>query len=262
MPIYLFFDLDGTLMINPFGSGVFPALLEDIASQCEIKADDILQAMVDENFTRQRENPNHPLTMDWDDIAEKIAKEYGAKISVPVIELVNQFCTAEHIHLLDNADQVLSQLKAENYKLIVASKGLSKYQNPVMKALGIYELFDDFLMPDLTSYIKTDARFFEKYMNDPDLKKNAMYVQIGDHYFDDVICGNKKGFYTILRAPFEELTGSPPLERPYHLQDFADRLLGYPHEKTEIVPDAVIVHLKELPETLKLLAVLYKLKNS
>lgn len=242
-----FFDLDGTLMLNPFGSAVWPVVTRELASATGLSPKALLHAISAENARRQHDQPNHPLTMDWDDIVQTVAQSHNARLSVRIIDLVESNCLAPHIAVLDNAPDMLHELKQAGYRLVVASKGLSKYQNPVMKALGLYDLFDDFLMPDLTGYLKTDSGFFARYTSASD---PGLLIHIGDFYVDDVLAPKRAGLRSILRAPIQELAAYAPHKRPKHLYEYRNRIETFPENEPGILPDAVVIHLSELLEVI------------
>ncbi len=244
MDTVCFIDLDGTIMVNPFATAVWPVITRELAASTGLSPKVFLREFEAENLRRQHAQPNDPLTMDWDDIVHTIARKHGVKLSVRVIDLVRDHCKEPHIAILDSADIALKALKTQKRRLVVASKGLSKYQMPVLAALALQSLFDDFLMPDLTGYLKTEAGFYESYTRACD---DCLFIHIGDHYYDDVICPKRLGFKVILRLPLRELDPLSPFERPQKLNHFRHRIATYPPEPTSVTPDAIITHLNELP---------------
>lgn len=239
----LFVDLDSTLVENRFSLRVLRSILEEVQVQTGESLESLGRALNTENMRRQREDPDHPLTMDWDDIAETIARERSVALRQRVIDLWRAYASAEEVDILDDAPSMLRQMRASGWRIVLATKGLSKYQLPVLEAAGMRDLFDDLLTPDLTGYLKTSPDYFARYTREP----GNTFVQLGDHYYDDVICARRNGFLSILRAPIAELAAIHPLERPAYLGDFIDQISTYPREGSDVRPHAVVLSLQEVP---------------
>lgn len=244
MDTILFFDLDATLMINPFLSGVFPRIFTNLQAQTGQSPDELLKAVIEENYRRlEISNGDDPLVMDWDDIVRVVAAQHGGACEDDLVALVEEFCQPPYIQMLDDAANVLHALTLPHRKLVVASMGLSKYQLPVLKALGLYPLFHDLLMPDLTGYLKTDARFYSTYTG---IKPRPTFISVGDRYRDDVVVPKSCGFNAVLKLAITGLEAVPALERPRYLAQYRDQVDDLP-ENPAVLPDAVISTLAELP---------------
>ena len=239
----LFVDLDSTLVENRFSLRVLRSILEEVQVQTGESLESLGRALNAENMRRQREDPDHPQTMDWDDIAETIARERGVTLRQRVIDLWRAYASAEEVEILDDAPSMLRQMRASGWRIVLATKGLSKYQIPLLEATGMRDLFDDMLTPDLTGYLKTSPDYFTRYTSEP----GNTFVHLGDHYYDDVICARRNGFLSILRAPIAELKAIHPLERPVYLGDFIDQISTYPREGSDVRPHAVVLSLQEVP---------------
>lgn len=244
----IFFDIDSTLVENRFSPRMMNLLLQEVADTTGMPLNTLIRQMVEENQRRQKTDPNNLLTMDWDDIVEGIAQQYGVTLSRRVIDLWQEHATAEGVEMLDNALDVLRELKQPHRTLVIATKGLTKYQYPVLDAVKLRESFDDILAPDVTGYLKTQPEYFTRYTAN---HNGARFIQVGDHYYDDVICARRHGFHTIMRAPIPELKPLDPFERPLHLAQYLDRIPTYPKDGTNILPDAVVVTLQEVPDVVR-----------
>lgn len=245
MQTTLFFDLDSTLVENHFSRKVVSQLLAPIAAQSGLTIRELAQALGQENTRRQMADPDNPLTMDWQDILHTLAAQYNVALDGVLDDLWVQHALAEDIEVLDEAHAVLTKLKAEGKHLVIATKGLSKYQLPVLQAVGLLDLFDAILTPDRTGFLKTTEAYFDAYRREHPAE---LYIHIGDHYFDDVICAKRNGFASVLRAPIEALRDLDAFERPTQIHAHKDAISTYPQEGTQVVPDAVILSLQELPE--------------
>lgn len=246
MKTILFFDLDATLIENHFSRKVFNPLLQEINDASGVSLGELRRWFEQENLRRQKEDPDNVLTMDWDDMMQELAANHGVKLSDRVDNLWGKLANKEDIELLDNSPLLLAKLRDGKRKLVLATKGLYKYQEPILALTGLDKLFDDILTPDKTGYLKTSPEYFEKYR-----QEKALFIHIGDHYFDDVICAKRNGFYSVMRAPLAELAHYDAFERPRYLLDFQHEIPTYPKEGTSVLPDAVVVSLQELPEIIE-----------
>ena len=244
MQTILFFDLDSTLVENHFSRKVVTQLLAPVATQSGLTIRELAQFLGQENTRRQMVDPDNPLTMDWQDILHTVAKQYNATLDGILDDLWVQHAIEDDIEVLDEAHAVLTKLKADGRHLVIATKGLSKYQIPVLQAVGLLDLFDTILTPDRTGYLKTTEAYFDAYRRE---HPADLYIHVGDHYFDDVICAKRNGFASVLRAPIEDLTDLDPFARPAQIATYQDQISTYPKEGTDVVPDAVVVSLQELP---------------
>lgn len=243
MTTVLFFDIDSTLVENHFSRKLVSQLLAPLAERSGLSIPDLAQALGKENTRRQMADPDNPLTMDWQDILQTIAAQHGATIAGELDDLWVQHAIAEDIEVLDEAHAVLIQLQAPHRRFVIATKGLSKYQMPVLEAVGLIDLFDAVLTPDRTGFLKTTPAYFDAFREE---QGEALYIHVGDHYYDDVICARRNGFHSVLRAPLEALRPIDPFERPAHLHAHTSAIATWPKDGTDILPDAVVVSLQEL----------------
>ena len=233
----LFIDLDGTLMTNPFESAVWPAVVGELAQKTGLRSSAILQMIDDENAARQRDDTVSPiLAMDWDDITLTVARQMGVTLTANCTELVRAHA-ASHSALLDYALEALHELAAPHRALVVATKGLAKYQRPVMDALGLTPHFTDIITPDTHNGLKKHRHFFGDW---PQRAQHAMMV--GDLYDDDVMYPSGHGFKTIWKP---RATLIP--DELYHLNPFA-RAQDFPYNAHQSAhASAILTSLRELP---------------
>ncbi|HRE47559.1 MAG TPA: HAD family hydrolase [Aggregatilineales bacterium] len=255
----LFIDLDGTCMVNPFARQVFPRVMGMLSQACALPPENLLRQVLAENAHRQT-LPN-PLSAawvwDWDQIVQEIAGRHGIPLGVIPLDicavLARQYAAPPDTATLDEAEVHLCALRAAHRVLNVASMGLNVYQRPVLDALGLTECFDDFLMPDITGFQKTERGFFARYLDDPAAPPHRCYISVGDNFMHDVAAPKRLGFSAVLRLPVPELESLSPFERPAHIEPFSAHIQRYPAETGGVLPDAVIVHLSELAEVVRVL---------
>lgn len=241
----IFFDIDATLIENHFSRRVIVDVLQDVADETGVSLDELGLELGKENYRRQNRAPDDPMTMDWQDIAEAVVKSVGGTLTKNLDELWVAYTNADEIELLDDSPSVIKKLKAPHRKLFIATKGLSKYQFPILKAVGLYDLFDGFLAPDITGLHKATPGYHDQYTRTyPD----SLVIQVGDHFVDDVVAPRRNGFISILRAPFAELVKYDAFERPAHLHKVLGQISTYPREGSDVRPHAVVMSLQEVPE--------------
>ena len=243
MTTVLFVDIDSTLIENQFSPKLFRRIVDEMAAECDHTRREIQVAIYRENEYRQREIPNDPTTMDWEDIVNTVARRLNIGRQWSLTADWEKMANADDIDVLDNAVEVMQQLKQPHRKLVIATKGLSIYQLPVLDAVGLTPLFDDILTPDRTGYLKTEPDYFKAYTQNG----GDHFIQIGDHYYDDVICAKRNGFQVIQRAPIFELKRVDAFERPNFIERYKDQIDTYPKEGTDVVPDALVLSLQEVP---------------
>jgi FMN phosphatase YigB (HAD superfamily) len=118
---------------------------------------------------------------------------------------------------------------------VAASKGLAKYQRPVLEALGLISFFVEVLTPDTYSALKRDRAFYGPWP-----ERAAVRIMTGDHYEDDVVAPYSFGFNTVWKWNGDDM-GLRDLD------PFA-RALAFPYTSEQPVrPDAIIFSLRELP---------------
>lgn len=232
-------------MRNMFASSVLPVAYEEIHRETGLPTDDIRALVVREHNRRLNSAcAPYPRVMDWDDIVQEVASSLGCELTCSLEYLVRRHCLPPHIRALDDAANVLLSLKdTGRRRLVVSSMGLSRYQLPVLKALGLHDLFDDFLMPDTTGYLKWHREHYARCTDHAGDKH--VFITIGDMYSDDVLPAKSFGFGSVLKAKLPALSGFGAMERPRHLHKVLDELRGAP-ESLPLLPDAVISDLAEL----------------
>lgn len=237
----IFFDLDGTLMINPFESAVWPVVLSELSVRAGVSVERLYKLIIAENRQRQ-DDPNCPAvkSMDWDDIVQTVAARLGTAVSAQCETLVREHA-ATHSSILDQGDQILKQLGQENRALLVATKGLRRYQQPVLDALGLTRYFRAILTPDTHNVLKKDPAFFGDWP-----KKSQLTVMVGDSYEDDVRTPVSEGFKVVWKHTPIGL---------HHTLAHADpftRARNFPYKPDQTArPDAIIASLQELPAIVK-----------
>ncbi|MEP6985805.1 MAG: hypothetical protein ABI970_09415 [Chloroflexota bacterium] len=233
----IFIDLDGTLQLNPFERAIWPQVVGEMAQQSGLSAADILQMIEDENNARQRDDSVPAImAMDLDDISLTVAKRLGVSITTSVTELVNTYAKS-HSSLLEYALESLQELAAPHRAIVIATKGLAKYQLQVMDALGITPLVTDTLTPDTHNGLKKHRHFFGEWP-----QRAKLSIMVGDLYDDDVLYPSGHGFKTLWKPRATLIPDSLS-----HLDPFT-RAQDFPYTPEQIVhPTGILLSLRELP---------------
>ncbi|MCJ7842752.1 HAD family hydrolase [Lederbergia sp. NSJ-179] len=192
MKKYITFDLDETLMQNPFRDWVFPEIESLVAPHLQV-TDRILPEIIKEQRERVREKRD-VAAYDWDDILEVVLAEHGIPIKINIADLVRKHSVDPKVFLLErNALTILGELKKRKFKLGGVTNGFYKYQYPVLEAIDLAEQMDTILTPCETGFAKPDIRLV-----DPLLKEGELIAHVGDRLDHDVYFANQLGALSIL----------------------------------------------------------------
>lgn len=250
---WITFDLDGTLMQNPFGAHVFPEI-QELLSNAMTKEFQATQALVAEHELRMNEK-RYVEAYDWDGIVQTVLEREGVALAIDVEQLVLKHCVTPKVYLLEEEiPHVLQTLKDEGYSLAVATNGFYKYQAPVLQAIGIYDYFDKVITPEMVGTGKPDVGMLKEF--DP----QTIAAHVGDRIDHDIYLANQLNIPAILinRKLPAELEGLTPSQRAQHdisielcLQQFSKET---GQEVAELLPSHrpthIICSLNELPACL------------
>jgi FMN phosphatase YigB (HAD superfamily) len=237
----VFIDLDGTLIVNPFETAVWPSVTAELAAKTGLPAESLMAEIAAEYFARQAdESVSAIAAMDWDDIAQTVARRRNVRLEANCVALVEQHA-ASHSTALAFAHEALHELAAPGRALVVATKGLARYQRPVLEALGLTPYFTAFLTPDVHNGLKKHRRFFGDWP-----ERAPLSIMVGDLYDDDVRYPSGHGFRTIWKP------GSARIPAELHALDPFERARRYPYAPDQPHPaTARILSLRELPAAVR-----------
>lgn len=244
MKKWITFDLDGTLMQNPFGKYVFPEiekLVSGLKPGCETVKEIVLEN------ERRMQNNEYPSAYDWDDILNQFLQNNEIAISISIEELVRKHSQIPKVYLLEEGiPEVLCELKTRGYSLAVITNGFYKYQYPVMEVLGIVDFFDEVITPDLVKCGKPNVDMGRSL-----LETGTIVAHVGDRVDHDVVLANVLGAKSILvdRHLSESIKAFPPEVRSFEVAEWKkttgevedDRLLN-----DHRFPDIIISSIKEI----------------
>ena len=247
---WITFDLDGTLMQNPFVEWVFPEI-DEIVSKAANRIVDVQSAMFSEHLNRMLQKKTVE-AYDWDDILKQFLTDHGIKCEVNIEELVKKHSVFPKIKLLeDNILEVLEQLKKSGYRLAVITNGYAKYQQPVVEYLQLSGLFDSFITPEKGNCAKPDSKIVESLM-----KKGQVIAHVGDRVDHDVYLATQINIKSVFiyRNLSKRLQNISPYERNKDLEFlnlYKQKWLKETGLKTSEIPDLpipdyVIYSIREL----------------
>lgn len=231
----LFIDIDNTIVSNPFETAVFPVVATKISEKTGKPPETIKKMFLLENRSRKNDIVNPISTFDWDDILGTVAKRFGVELELSVEHLVRQYACAPYISILGKADIILGKMRKPHRLIVATTNGLSKYQLPVLRALEIDKLFDDFLAPDITHALKGHKAFYGDFLD-----RAEVAISVGDSYDDDIVGPKNLGMHTVWlnASKGSAIKRFSPFERVQSFESLAGR---------KVHPDAIILNLAELP---------------
>lgn len=206
---WITFDLDGTLMQNPFVDYVFPEI-ESTVLEKATSVGKVIDSLVSEHNRRMKENLIVE-AYDWDDIVRRYLAQNQIEIEINVEDIVKKHSISPKVYLLEaGIIEALAQLKEQGYHLAVATNGFFKYQSPVLDALGLTEVFDLIITPEEAGYAKPNVKMFESLH-----EEGEIVAHVGDRIDHDVSLANELGIPSVFiyRKLPESLQRLAPLER-------------------------------------------------
>lgn len=269
------FDLDGVLQRNPFymGSpqGVFGHIQRELAPLLAGEADPERAAveLIAREHQRRMEQGKMVAAHDWDDMVGVVARQLGYQGSIDVGALVEQYCQVDGlVWAYPGAHACMEALRAEGHILVSITNGFRAYQEPVLRTIGLLEMFTALITPDAAGAGKPESAIYRA----AEPCGAGPFVHIGDVLPHDIAGAKRAGWLAIYvvqpKAPGytempAELAALPPWERPaaglaewLPLRLARDkRWHGHPPcELHECIPDAIVHQLDEIPATVAHLA--------
>jgi len=204
---WITFDLDGTLMQNPFGAWVFPEIAEAVCRKLG-RPHDIVSEMVAEHETRMKEG-RCVEAYDWDDILRQRLRELELHLPLEIEPMVRKHAVPPKVRLLESGIvDSLTEMKARGFSLAVVTNGYYKFQAPVMEALGLLSLFDEVVTPERAGTGKPDPAILQGL-------GGQTIAHVGDRLDHDVQLANRSRAAAILihRTLPAELKSLSPFSR-------------------------------------------------
>jgi FMN phosphatase YigB (HAD superfamily) len=179
---------------------------------------------------------------------------------IDVANLVKQYSKDPRLaYLYPGARDCLEALALAGHTLICITNGFRCYQEPVMRTLGIYHHFTAIITPDAVGAAKPQEAIFragEAYGSSP--------IHVGDNLLHDIAAAKRVGWKAVcvvqaghMRSlPLSaELSALLPWDRPakgmgwLRVRLERDRRWHGDPPVAAAMPDAIVLDLQELPET-------------
>lgn len=199
-PLVISFDLDGVLIQNPFGGGVFPWVRNHVRPATALQGldvseqDNLMNRTVNEEWAARMRTGDFAGAYDWDSILNTASAKLGGPAVPDVAGLVERFCLQEGmIALLPGALEGLELLRAAGATIHAITNGYRRFQLPVLQALGIDHYFSELVSPERVGSAKPQPGIFEAV---PDLQ-----VHVGDTLVHDIHGANQVGIRSIWLNP-------------------------------------------------------------
>lgn len=190
------FDLDGVIMRGPFARAIQPrvrahfAATPGLAHLAEEEAGRRSAAAVREAHCRRLAAGDLVGAWDWDAIYTEVARGFGGSPIPDLSGWVREGCLVpDSIALLPGAQAALQRLRAAGLGVVAITNGYRAYQWPVLEHLGVADLFEDVLTPEVAGYAKPDPRIFAACP--------GLVAHVGDTLLHDVLGANLAGLASI-----------------------------------------------------------------
>ncbi|GAY25499.1 Haloacid dehalogenase domain protein hydrolase [Desulfurococcaceae archaeon AG1] len=224
----IFFDLDSTLVINPFGRRVMPKVYEEVSKTLGISVDRVLEIFTKKHMEKVR--VGDPRAYDWDYILSEMFIENGVKPRENIfLEELHRVCSS--VEVLDNAPRVLERLRDMGFYLVLSTNGFWKYQECVVREAGLLQYFREISSPDKKGCLKSSSCFYTTSINGP------IKISVGDNIVFDVYYPKKYGLKAI------------HVRRSVSIGEEYARILGIDLSKIE--PDATVTSLTQVHDAIE-----------
>lgn len=187
---WITFDLDGTLMQNPFGAWVFPEIADAVSGMLK-RPYDMTSELVAEH-ERRMEQGRFVEAYDWDDMLARQLEQLGVKESFEIEPLVRKHSVPPKVRLLEpSIPETLKAIRSRGFALAAVTNGFYKFQAPVMEVLGLLELFDEVVTPERAGTGKPDPAIFHTLPGE-------ICAHVGDRIDHDIQLANRSNAISVL----------------------------------------------------------------
>lgn len=191
---WLTFDLDGTVLADPFGRLVVPVIDAHFAPALDGEpASEIIAR-------RQRalyERGERLAVFDWDAHTRWLADATGLRWTADVAALADAVAAKlipaqRQRFVFPDVRPALQSLRASGWRLAAVTNGFARYQVPLLRRLGLHDLFHAVIGPDTAGHVKPDARIL-----DPLGPGARVRAHVGDLLAQDVCLAREAGALAI-----------------------------------------------------------------
>ncbi|QGN32981.1 HAD family hydrolase [Microlunatus sp. Gsoil 973] len=230
-PGVISFDLDGTLIQGPFGR-VLTDLQDTLAAAGVAGAKTAIQR-------RHRELlVTDPLAAyDWDAIVGGYLSDAGLRPPFDLIERLNEHVRRGETRILhERTFEGIGALRSAGWRVVVLTNGWRRYQEPILRGIGMLDAVDQLLTADDIGLPKPAAEAFAAARGGA-----TEHVHVGDRIDHDIVGGNRAGARTVLLRPDVPIQGAGSDDDPAvidYLRELAERQNALPVEPPGLtIPD-------------------------
>ncbi|NED93918.1 HAD-IA family hydrolase [Phytoactinopolyspora alkaliphila] len=247
------FDLDDTLIRNAFSRWVIPEIAENLANGRQ-KTD--VARSLHMRHRRALERGDAVTAYDWQVHTDALAEESGlAAGTVDVAAVVRRHAVPDKVRLLhDKTIPVLRELRDGGWRVAILTNGFRVYQEPVLRATGLWEEVDEVFTTDDLGWAKPDRRAFAAAFGGA-----STTVHVGDRIDHDIQGARRAAATSVLMrrdAPFVGRTAGLDADqlavmRAYLVKSAAAQRAAVADDvAAELLPDAVVADIVDLPPIL------------
>jgi putative hydrolase of the HAD superfamily len=200
---------------------------------------------------------------DWDEIVNKVAADLGSPHWFDVVRMVEEGCEVPGlIWSYPGAADCLQALTAAGHTVVSITNGYKRYQEPVMRKLGLLPYLRAMYSPESTGFAKPQPGIYRAVA----AEWGGPGIHIGDTLLQDVAGARAAGFQAIyicqIQAPDGEelpveLAALAPWERPAKAVEWLSarrtREMRFDHTPAaalaDCLPHAIVARLDEVPAT-------------
>ncbi len=188
----LFIDLDGTLVANPLGSYTLPEIRRVLSEFTGLDEETVRRSFLETHLKLLIEDPLK--AFDWQYITDLLLRKYSVNRSVDVVSIHKRYCDKTFVY--DDAIFFLEKIRYsyDIDMMILATNGLSKFQECVISYANIEKYFDHVYTPDKKGCLKNSRCFFE---TKDSVNENVFKIMIGDDLVFDIYFPSLYGLKTI-----------------------------------------------------------------
>ncbi|KUO94957.1 HAD family hydrolase [Ferroacidibacillus organovorans] len=260
------FDLDGTLADAPFERLVLPHVYKELLRLGIAQP----QERLFKEQLRRFEEERRVDAFHWDDLVLQVLRAEGIEASLVMAELIEREDVAKALseeRLFPDVIAGLRAIRALGFGISVLTNGHARYQRAVFAKMGVSDLFDVIVGPDILGTSKPNpAVFSHESLTLP------VRMHVGDLLTQDVAVAKNAGIRGVMVARprqtvegFDRLRAYTPAERPHVALTSGLLLRQYEKEHRYLArplpaaaltkdsaafPDAIVFSLEELPALL------------
>ncbi len=250
-----FLDLDHTIIRTGYREYLLGKPAEVLSRSRDISREEAIRLLREKVREIMRERillGDYLHAFDWDTILPRAMSMLGVEMDeqFDALSLLLDAVRSGSTSIYEDSIETVRALK-RRYKVCVMTGGLSKYQDVILRELGIYDLFDSILTTDRLGYLKVRPEAFRVAMN---ICNCRGAFHIGDSPSHDIAGAKQAGLLAFLIArEWKELKPYDPFSRVDKalkeglLQEKMreDILYGYVPENL-MIPHAILIELREI----------------